>query len=169
MFAIEVGDGEGLSKAFGDFFGEHASWTGLQWLSYYYWALQLTCFTSNAELLEETEKLMKEKREVQRQAEKEQNDFTKQVKLLECELEEQVILKMEIEQEKSTEILDLQQQILALEKQLEKNRKFLDVRMLLPFMIIIFIYLVFWDEWELKRSLQKKMHQDVCVCKMTRK
>ncbi|XP_032868417.1 A-kinase anchor protein 9 isoform X5 [Amblyraja radiata] len=79
-----------------------------------------------AELLEETEKLMKEKREVQRQAEKEQNDFTKQVKLLECELEEQVILKMEIEQEKSTEILDLQQQILALEKQLEKNRKFLD-------------------------------------------
>lgn len=69
---------------------------------------------------------MKEKREVQRQAEKEQNDFTKQVKLLECELEEQVILKMEIEQEKSTEILDLQQQILALEKQLEKNRKFLD-------------------------------------------
>ncbi|XP_078273597.1 A-kinase anchor protein 9 isoform X3 [Rhinoraja longicauda] len=79
-----------------------------------------------AELLEETEKLMKEKREVQRQAEKEQNDFTKQVKLLECELEEQVNQKMEFEQEKSAEILDLQQQILALEKQLEKNRKFLD-------------------------------------------
>ncbi|XP_051872159.1 A-kinase anchor protein 9 [Pristis pectinata] len=79
-----------------------------------------------AELLEETEKLMKEKRDVQRQAEKEQNDFTKQVKMLESELEEQVNMTMEMEQEKNAEILDLQQQILALEKQLEKNRKFLD-------------------------------------------
>ncbi|XP_067862571.1 A-kinase anchor protein 9 isoform X2 [Heptranchias perlo] len=79
-----------------------------------------------AELLEETEKLMKEKREVQRQAEKEQNDFTKQVKMLESELEEQVNTTIEMEQEKNAEILDLQQQNMALEKQLEKNRKFLD-------------------------------------------
>ncbi|XP_060680905.1 A-kinase anchor protein 9 isoform X1 [Hemiscyllium ocellatum] len=79
-----------------------------------------------ADLLEETEKLMKEKQEVQRQAEKEQNDLTKQVKVLESELEEQVNRMIEIEQEKNAEILDLQQQIVALEKQLEKNRKFLD-------------------------------------------
>ncbi|XP_041039209.1 A-kinase anchor protein 9 isoform X2 [Carcharodon carcharias] len=79
-----------------------------------------------AELLEETEKLMKEKQEVQRQAEKEQNDLTKQVKMLESELEEQVNTVIEMEQEKNAEILDLQQQIVALEKQLEKNRKFLD-------------------------------------------
>ncbi|XP_078091654.1 A-kinase anchor protein 9 isoform X2 [Mustelus asterias] len=79
-----------------------------------------------AELLEETEKLMKEKQEVQRQAEKEQNDLTKQVKMLESELEEQVSTVIEMEQEKNAEILDLQQQIVALEKQLEKNRKFLD-------------------------------------------
>ncbi|GCB63377.1 hypothetical protein scyTo_0004400 [Scyliorhinus torazame] len=79
-----------------------------------------------AELLEETEKLMKEKQEVQRQAEKEQNDLSKQVKMLENELEEQVSTVIEMEQEKNAEILDLQQQIVALEKQLEKNRKFLD-------------------------------------------
>uniref|UniRef100_UPI00398F2A24 A-kinase anchor protein 9-like n=1 Tax=Pristiophorus japonicus TaxID=55135 RepID=UPI00398F2A24 len=79
-----------------------------------------------AELLEETEKLMKEKQEVQRQAEKEQNDFTKRMKMLESELEEQVNTTIEMEQEKNAEILDLQQQIVALEKQLEKNRKFLD-------------------------------------------
>ncbi|XP_038653846.1 A-kinase anchor protein 9 [Scyliorhinus canicula] len=79
-----------------------------------------------AELLEETEKLMKEKQEVQRQAEKEQNDLSKQVKMLESELEEQVSTVIEMEQEKNAEILDLQQQIVALEKQLEKNRKFLD-------------------------------------------
>ncbi|XP_072431890.1 A-kinase anchor protein 9 isoform X5 [Chiloscyllium punctatum] len=79
-----------------------------------------------ADLLEETEKLMKEKQEVQRQAEKEQNDLTKQVKMLESELEEQMNRMIEIEQEKNAEILDLQQQIVALEKQLEKNRKFLD-------------------------------------------
>ncbi|XP_067868569.1 A-kinase anchor protein 9 isoform X3 [Heterodontus francisci] len=79
-----------------------------------------------AELLAETEKLMKEKREVQRQAEKEQNDFAKQAKMLESELEEQVNTMIEMEQEKNAEILDLQQQIVALEKQLEKNRKFLD-------------------------------------------
>ncbi|XP_062900185.1 A-kinase anchor protein 9 isoform X2 [Mobula hypostoma] len=78
------------------------------------------------QFLEETEKLMKEKRDVQRQAEKEQNDLTKQVKMLESELEEQVNMTVEMEQEKNAEILDLQQQILALEKQLEKNRKFLD-------------------------------------------
>ncbi|XP_059828252.1 A-kinase anchor protein 9 isoform X2 [Hypanus sabinus] len=78
------------------------------------------------QFLEETEKLMKEKRDVQRQAEKEQSDLTKQVKMLESELEEQVNMTVEMEQEKNAEILDLQQQILALEKQLEKNRKFLD-------------------------------------------
>lgn len=70
---------------------------------------------------------MKEKVEVQRQAEKENSDLLKQVKLLEVELEEQVNRVMELESTRTTESGDLRQQIQALEKQLEKNRKFLDV------------------------------------------
>ncbi|XP_029700863.1 A-kinase anchor protein 9 isoform X4 [Takifugu rubripes] len=79
-----------------------------------------------ADLLEETEKLMKEKVEVQRQAEKENTDLLKHNKLLEAELEEQVSRVFELEQTQMMERRDLQQQIQALEKQLEKNRKFLD-------------------------------------------
>ncbi|XP_061206105.1 A-kinase anchor protein 9 isoform X6 [Neopsephotus bourkii] len=81
---------------------------------------------SQAELLEETEKLMKEKIEVQRQAEKEYGDLQKQVKVLEIDLEEQVNRFIELEQEKNAELMDLRQQNQALEKQLEKTRKFLD-------------------------------------------
>lgn len=70
---------------------------------------------------------MKEKVEVQRQAEKENADLLKHNKLLEAELEEQVNRVIELEQSQVTERRDLQQQIQALEKQLENNRKFLDV------------------------------------------
>lgn len=70
---------------------------------------------------------MKEKVEVQRQAEKENADLLKQVKLLEAELEEQVNRVIELEHAQKTESGDLCQQIQALEKQLEKNRRFLDV------------------------------------------
>lgn len=83
----------------------------------------------HSELLEETEKLMKEKIEVQRQAEKEYDDLQKQVKVLEIDLEEQVNRFIELEQEKNAELMDLRQQNQALEKQLEKTRKFLDVSM----------------------------------------
>ncbi|XP_054909615.1 A-kinase anchor protein 9 isoform X3 [Poeciliopsis prolifica] len=79
-----------------------------------------------ADLLEETEKLMKEKVEVQRQAEKENTDLLKQVKQLEDELEEQVNRVIELEHSQTMETGDLRQQIQALEKQLEKNKKFLD-------------------------------------------
>ncbi|KAJ8267683.1 hypothetical protein COCON_G00128550 [Conger conger] len=79
-----------------------------------------------ADLLEETEKLMKEKVEVQRQAEKDSSDLLGQVKSLEAELEEQVNRGMELEQAHRAESSDLRQQIQALEKQLEKNRRFLD-------------------------------------------
>lgn len=80
------------------------------------------------DLLEETEKLMAEKVEVQRQAEKESLDLLHQVKTLEAELEEQVNRVIELEHARKTETGDLLQQIQALEKQLEKNRRFLDVR-----------------------------------------
>lgn len=64
---------------------------------------------------------------MQRQAEKENSDFQKQVKILEAELEEEVSRVIELEQTQRMERGDLQQQIQALEKQLEKNRRFLDV------------------------------------------
>lgn len=70
---------------------------------------------------------MKEKVEVQRQAEKENADLLEQVKLLEAELEEHVNKVIELEHAQRTEGSDLRQQIQALEKQLEKNRRFLDV------------------------------------------
>lgn len=70
---------------------------------------------------------MKEKVDVQRQAEKENADLLKQVKLLEAELEEQVNRVIELENAQSTESGDLRQQVQALEKQLDKNRRFLDV------------------------------------------
>jgi len=70
---------------------------------------------------------MKEKVEVQRQAEKENTDLLNQVKLLEAELEEQVNRVIELEQDQSSESGDLRQQVQALEKQLDKNRRFLDV------------------------------------------
>ncbi|XP_047551994.1 A-kinase anchor protein 9 isoform X6 [Lutra lutra] len=79
-----------------------------------------------AELLQETEKLMKEKLEVQCQAEKVRDDLQKQVKALEIDVEEQVSRFIELEQEKNAELTDLRQQNQALEKQLEKMRKFLD-------------------------------------------
>lgn len=80
------------------------------------------------DLLEETEKLMAEKVEVQRQAEKESLGLLHQVKTLEAELEEQINRVIELEHARKTESGDLLQQIQALEKQLEKNRRFLDVR-----------------------------------------
>ncbi|XP_045420621.1 A-kinase anchor protein 9 isoform X5 [Lemur catta] len=78
------------------------------------------------QLLQETEKLMKEKLEVQCQAEKIRDDLQKQVKALEIDVEEQVSRFIELEQEKNAELMDLRQQNQALEKQLEKMRKFLD-------------------------------------------
>ncbi|MBN3325059.1 AKAP9 protein, partial [Atractosteus spatula] len=86
----------------------------------------LTDAAPEADLLGETEKLMKEKVEVQRQAEKESGDLLKQVKALELELEEQVNRAVELGQARAAESADLRQQVQALEKQLEKNRKFLD-------------------------------------------
>lgn len=78
------------------------------------------------QFLQETEKLMKEKLEVQCQAEKVRGDLQKQVKALEIDVEEQVSRFIELEQEKNAELIDLRQQSQALEKQLEKMRKFLD-------------------------------------------
>ncbi|XP_060771551.1 A-kinase anchor protein 9-like isoform X2 [Neoarius graeffei] len=77
-------------------------------------------------LLEETEKLMQEKVDVQRQAQKDHAELLDQVKQLEVELEEQVRAMAKLEEIHLSESTDLRQQIHALEKQLENNRRFLD-------------------------------------------
>ncbi|KAF4081781.1 hypothetical protein AMELA_G00165260 [Ameiurus melas] len=79
-----------------------------------------------AGLLEETEKLMQEKVDVQRQAQKDHAELQEQVKQLEAELEEQVRAMAKLEETHLSESADLRQQIHALEKQLENNRRFLD-------------------------------------------
>ncbi|XP_035286538.1 LOW QUALITY PROTEIN: A-kinase anchor protein 9 [Anguilla anguilla] len=79
-----------------------------------------------ADLLEETEKLMKEKVEVQLQAEKDSGDLLKRLKCLEAEVEERASREVELEEAHRVERSDLRQQIQALEKQVEKNRRFLD-------------------------------------------
>ncbi|XP_076862757.1 A-kinase anchor protein 9 isoform X3 [Brachyhypopomus gauderio] len=79
-----------------------------------------------ADLLEETEKLMKEKVDVERQAEKEHAELLQQVRQLEVELEEQVGRGAELEEVHRLETADLTQKIHALEKQLDNNRRFLD-------------------------------------------
>ncbi|XP_056116452.1 A-kinase anchor protein 9 [Rhinichthys klamathensis goyatoka] len=79
-----------------------------------------------ADLLEETEKLMLEKVEVQRQAQKESVELHLQVKHLEAELEDQVMRLQELQDTSRSERDDLRQQIQALEKQLENNRRFMD-------------------------------------------
>ncbi|XP_055468798.1 A-kinase anchor protein 9 isoform X3 [Psammomys obesus] len=77
------------------------------------------------QFLQETEKLMNEKLEVQCQAEKMHCDLQKLVKALETDVEEQVNRFVELEKEKNAELTDLKQQNQAQEKQLEKMRKFL--------------------------------------------
>ncbi|XP_057614343.1 A-kinase anchor protein 9 isoform X7 [Chionomys nivalis] len=76
--------------------------------------------------LQETEKLMKEKLQVQCQAEKVHSELQNQVKILEMDVEEKISKLIEMEQEKNAEVTDLRQQNQALEKQLENLRKFVD-------------------------------------------
>ncbi|XP_058534282.1 A-kinase anchor protein 9 isoform X3 [Ochotona princeps] len=89
-------------------------------------AMKAEAGPTGQQFLQETEKLMKEKLEVQCQAEKVRDDLQKQVKALEIDVEEQVSRFIELEQEKNAELMDLRQRNQALEKQLEKMRKFLD-------------------------------------------
>lgn len=70
---------------------------------------------------------MKEKLQVQCQAEKVHSELQNQVKILEIDVEEKISKLIEMEQEKNAELTDLRQQNQALEKQLENLRKFVDV------------------------------------------
>uniref|UniRef100_A0A8C4STW9 Pericentrin n=1 Tax=Erpetoichthys calabaricus TaxID=27687 RepID=A0A8C4STW9_ERPCA len=77
-------------------------------------------------LLEEANRLAKEKLDLQCQAEKDRCSLTNRLKILENELEDQMNSNTELEDKRKTEVTDLKQQILALEKQLRNNRQFMD-------------------------------------------
>ncbi|XP_066544674.1 pericentrin isoform X2 [Amia ocellicauda] len=77
-------------------------------------------------LLEEAERLAKEKLDVQRQAEKDRSSLGSRLKLVEAELEEQMSRSQELEDKRRVQTDDLQQHIQALEKQLRNNRHFID-------------------------------------------
>ncbi|XP_039612287.1 pericentrin [Polypterus senegalus] len=89
-------------------------------------AMAATMGDTEAGLLEEANRLAKEKLDLQCQAEKDRCSLTNRLKILENELEDQMNCNTELEDKRKTEVADLKQQILALEKQLRNNRQFMD-------------------------------------------
>ncbi|XP_051787224.1 LOW QUALITY PROTEIN: pericentrin [Erpetoichthys calabaricus] len=89
-------------------------------------AMAATMGDTEAGLLEEANRLAKEKLDLQCQAEKDRCSLTNRLKILENELEDQMNSNTELEDKRKTEVTDLKQQILALEKQLRNNRQFMD-------------------------------------------
>ncbi|XP_059823404.1 pericentrin isoform X4 [Hypanus sabinus] len=77
-------------------------------------------------LLEETERLTKEKLDIQCQADKDRADLLSRTKRMEVELEEETSRNIELADKWHLEVTDLQQQIQALEKQLKNYRQFMD-------------------------------------------
>ncbi|XP_069589372.1 pericentrin isoform X2 [Ranitomeya imitator] len=79
----------------------------------------------DAELLKETERLLKEELELHCQAKQDRSNLISQMKMLEMELEEQMSRNQEL-MRKTNIMTDLQQQIQSLEKQLKSQRQFMD-------------------------------------------
>ncbi|XP_067892307.1 pericentrin isoform X2 [Heterodontus francisci] len=77
-------------------------------------------------LLEETERLSKEKMDIQCQADKDRTDLLSRAKRMEVELEEETNRNIELKDKWQLEVADMQQQIHALEKQLKHYRQFID-------------------------------------------
>ncbi|XP_048454663.1 pericentrin isoform X2 [Rhincodon typus] len=77
-------------------------------------------------LLEETERLSKEKLDIQCQADKDRADLLLRAKRMEMELEEETNRNIELKDKWHLEVADMQQQIQALEKQLKNYRQFMD-------------------------------------------
>ncbi|XP_009078799.1 PREDICTED: pericentrin, partial [Acanthisitta chloris] len=76
-------------------------------------------------LLKEVEFLSKEKLELQCQAEKDHSNLRSQMKVLEVELEEQLLSNQDLSA-RLLEVAELKQQIQVLEKQLKNQRQFMD-------------------------------------------
>ncbi|GCB67009.1 hypothetical protein scyTo_0015071, partial [Scyliorhinus torazame] len=77
-------------------------------------------------LLEEAERLSKEKLDIQCQADKDRADLLSRTKRMEVELEEETNRNFELEDKWHLQVADMQQQIQALEKQLKNYRQFMD-------------------------------------------
>ncbi|XP_038642500.1 pericentrin isoform X2 [Scyliorhinus canicula] len=77
-------------------------------------------------LLEEAERLSKEKLDIQCQADKDRADLLSRTKRMEVELEAETNRNFELEDKWHLEVTDMQQQIQALEKQLKNYRQFMD-------------------------------------------
>lgn len=79
-------------------------------------------------LLAETERLTRDRLDLQRQAEKDHSSLSLRLRALERELEEQETKGLETEQHHKTHTEDLNQRVQALEKQLKHDRQFIEVR-----------------------------------------
>ncbi|KAJ8410098.1 hypothetical protein AAFF_G00211390 [Aldrovandia affinis] len=77
-------------------------------------------------LLEEAQRLVQDKVDIQRQAGKDQSRLQSLLTLMEVELEEQESCRLELEQQQRAQVEDLQLQTQALEKQLRCHRQFID-------------------------------------------
>lgn len=80
-------------------------------------------------LLKETEGLVQDKLDLQRQAEKDHCSFIQRLKALERDLEEQETQGLEMEQHHKSQNEDLNQRVQALEKQLKHDRQFIEVNL----------------------------------------
>lgn len=78
-------------------------------------------------LLKETERLVEDKLDLQRQSEKDQNSLMQRLRALERELEEQETKGLEMEHHHKSHTEDLNQRVQALEKQLKHDRQFIEV------------------------------------------
>lgn len=88
--------------------------------------LSLPSFLFQA-LLKETERLVQDKLDLQRQAEKDHSSFIQRLKALERDLDEQETQGLEMEQHHKSQTEDLNQRVQALEKQLKHDRQFIEV------------------------------------------
>ncbi|XP_078134423.1 pericentrin isoform X2 [Sander vitreus] len=77
-------------------------------------------------LLAETERLTRDRLDLQRQAEKDHSSLSLRLRALERELEEQETKGLETEQHHKTHTEDLNQRVQALEKQLKHDRQFIE-------------------------------------------
>lgn len=79
-------------------------------------------------LLKETERLVEDKLDLQRQAEKDHSSLIQRLRALERDLEEQETKGLEMEHHHKSHTEDLNQRVQALEKQLKHDRQFIEVK-----------------------------------------
>lgn len=97
-------------------------------LMFYTSNIALTVFFFFQALLKETERLVEDKLDLQRQSEKDQSSLMQRLRALERDLEEQETKGLEMEHHHKSHTEDLNQRVQALEKQLKHDRQFIEVK-----------------------------------------